>query len=264
MSRIVKLGQVKTPTVTPGYIGYYPGFQAATDTNLLDRSGKGNHATFGAQQTASYAWTTLANRFSVALNAGGSQNAAANLANGSAFIWNPALESLVAAFRLTCTATASNGPIFGNAHAAPSVGFKLEVQATTGVLRLNRYSTGAQTVVNTTTEAVADGTEHGVGFAWDAVAQRAYIYVDGVIASAFAGGSLITATDWFPFTTNNLCIGGVGHSAGGGGAALTYASAFRGIHLAKRTGALPSNAAGLFRRLNQFPHVLISATELPA
>lgn len=264
MSRVIKLGQVKTPTPTPGYIGYYPGFQDATDTNLLDRSGRSNHAVFGAQQTASFAWTTLANRYSVALNAGGSQNAAANLPNGSAFIWNPALESLIAAFKLTCTATALNGPIFGNAYASPSVGFKLEVQATTGFLRLNRYSTGAQTVVNTTTEAVADGTEHGVGFAWDAVAQRAYIYVDGVIASAFAGGSLITATDWFPFTTVNLCIGGVGHSSVGGTAAITYASAFRGIHIAKRTGALPSNVARLFNRLNSSPHVLISALELPA
>lgn len=265
MSRIVKLGQVKTPTVTPGYMAYYPGFQATSDTTLKDRSGKGNDATFGSDLTTTEAWSAVANRFSVPLGASGTENNAANMAiasSGSAgFVWDPATESLLLACKLTAAATASNGPIFGTSHGQPRTGFRLEVQATTGTLRFTRMNTTTNTVVNTTTAAVADSTEHGVGFAWDAVAQRAYIYVDGVVDAAFVGGSQVTATDWFPSLNTAFCIGGVGHTSG---KAITFASAFRGIHLAKRTGALPSNVADLFRRLNQFPHVLISATELPA
>lgn len=261
MSRIVKLGQVKTPTVTPGYMAYYPGFQDTADTSLKDRSGKGNDATFGSDLTTAEAWSALANRFSVPLDGSGTQNNAANMAIGTGFIWNPATESLILACKLTAAATAANGPIFGTSHGQPRTGFKLEVQATTGTLRLSRYSSTTNTVVNTTAEVVADGTEHGVGFAWDAVTQRAYIYVDGVVSAAFAGGSNITATDWFPSLNTAFCIGGVGHTSS---KAITFASAFRGIHLAKLTGGLPSNVAALFYRLNKFPHVLINSTELPA
>ena len=261
MSRVIKLGQVKTPTPTPGYMAYYPGFQATSDTALTDRSGKGNDATFGSDLTTAEAWSALANRFSVPLDSSGTQNNAANMAIGTGFVWYPATESLVLACKLTAAATAANGPIFGTSHGQPRTGWRLEVQATTGTLRFTKMNTSTNTVVNTTTEAVADGTEHGVGFAWDAVTQRAYIFVDGVVSSAFAGGSLVTATDWFPPLNTAFCIGGVGHTSG---KAITFASAFRGIHLAKRTGALPSNVADLFYRLHKFPHVLISATELPA
>lgn len=259
MSRVIKLGQVKTPTPSPGYIGYYPCLQANTDTVLTDRSGKGNHATFGADLTTGEAWVT-ANRFSVPLEGSGTQNNAANLAIGSGFAWNPATESFILATRFQAATTASNGQIFGTTNATPNLGFKLEVQVS-GALRLNRYTSGAQIVVNTTAEIVADGTPHGLAMVWDAVTQRMYLYVDGVVSAAFAGGSLITATDWFPSSNANFCIGGVGHLSN---KALTFASAYWGLHIAKRTGALPAGTPELIHRLNKFPHVLISATELPA
>lgn len=264
MSRVIKLGQIKTPTPSPGYIGYYPGFQDAADTTLLDRSGKNNHAALGANLVAAgTAFNGTANRFSVPLNSSGTQNNSANLPYGTAFQWNPATESLLIACKVTATATASNGPLFGISHGNPRPGFKLEILATSGAVRMLRYSASAATGGTASAAALANGSERSYVFAWDCqqAGPRVFHYIDGAIDANLVGGTLTTATDWYPSDNPNFCIGGSGHTSGN---SISFAASFRGIHIAKRTGPLPANIADLVARLHQFPHVLISAAELPA
>lgn len=260
MSRVVKLGQVKTPTRSPGYIGFYPGMQAGSDTNLTDRSGAGNNATFGSDLTIGEAWAT-AGRFSTVEDTGGTQNNAANLSNGVGFNFNPATESLLIFAKVTITAPAGTRPLVGNSNGTPNKGFGLKVTAA-GKARFDLHRTGADTIINTSSATLADASLHSFALALDAIAKTATVYIDGVVDTNFVGGSNLSAySDWYGPFTRDFCIGGAGHNSS---KSISMAQTGFGWHIVKRTGAMPSNIASLVARLHAFPLQLISATDFPA
>lgn len=263
MSRVIKLGQVKSVTPSPGYIGYYPCFQVSPDVMLTDRSGQNNHATFGTDQLATPAWAT-ASRFTVAEDVSGTKDYSASLAivsSGPGFNWSPSTESFLASFRLTMATPASNRPLLGTTQGTPNVGFELKVTAT-GKARFDLHSATSDYIFNSTSASVADGALHSVCLAYDATTKRVYVVVDGVIDAGFGAGGidLSARTDWYPFT-RKLVIGGVGANSN---KAITAGQSGFAWHLVKRTGGLPANWANLAARLHVRPTVLISASEFPA
>lgn len=260
MSRVVKLGQVKSVTRSPGYIGFYPGMQAGSDTNLTDRSGVGNNATFGSDLTIGEAWAT-AGRFSTVEDTGGTQNNAANLSNGVGFNFNPATESLLIFGKILMAAPAGTRPLFGNSNGTPNKGFGVKVSSA-GKARFDLHRTGADTIINTSTASIADGTLHSVALVLDAVAQDVKIYIDGVVDASFAPtNSLAAYSDWYGPFTRDFVIGGAGHN---GGKAITCSQTGFGWHVVKRTGAMPANIANTIARLHAFPLQIVSSLEIPA
>lgn len=260
MSRVVKLGQVKTPTRSPGYIGFYPGMQAGSDTNLTDRSGAANNATFGADLTIGEAWATTA-RFSTVEDVTGTQNNAANLSNGVGFNFNPATESLLIFAKVTITAPAGTRCLVGNSNGTPNKGFGLKVTAA-GKARFDLHRTGADTIINTSSSTLADGSLHSVALVLDAVAQDVKVYIDGVVDANFVATNSIAAyNDWYGPFTRDLCIGGAGHNSS---KSISMNQTGFGWHIVKRTGALPTGIAALIARLHAFPLQLISSSDFPA
>ena len=235
-----------------GYIGYYPGMQNATETSLRDRSGMGNAATFGAELSLAEAWATT-ERFSTPEDVTGTTNSGANLPT---FGWAPATESLLVFAKATITAPSSTRPLFGTSNTTPNLGFGLKVTST-GKLRLDLHQSGADVTIGTSAATLADGTENSFAFVFDAVARTVALYVEGVVDTNFSPAIDVTAYDgtWYPFTCQCV-IGGTGHTSS---QALTMAQASRYWHIAKRTGALPSNIATMVSRMHYAPNQLLMA-----
>ncbi len=252
----VKIGAIKT-SPSAGYIGFYPGFQAG-DTQLTDQSGKGNHATFGADLTASVAWTTTANRYSTTEDVTGTKAIGAQLAIGTGLQYSPATESLLLFGVVQMAAPAGTRSLVGCSVGTPNLGFGLRALST-GKARLEINRAGADQMLNSTTGSIADGTRHSFAVTFDAVAKRANVYVDGAADSAYGGIGTDTSawTDWYPFT-RAFAFGGVGHN---GNKIISCAQSSFGWHLLKRPGGLPSNIADIVARLHANPTVPLTATE---
>lgn len=255
MPNQLKIGALR-PNLSTGYIGFYPSFQTG-DTQLTDQSGKGNHATFGADLTASVAWTTTANRYSTTEDVTGTKAIAAQLAIGTGLQFAPATESLLIFGVVAMAAPAGTRSLLGVSVGTPNPGFGLRVLST-GKARLDICRAGADVLLNASTGTVADGTRHSVAIAFDGSTKRAFLWVDGAADSAYGGGTDISAyTDWYPFT-RSFAIGGVGHN---GAKVISCAQSSFGWHLLKRTGGLPSNINDIVARLHANPVVPLTAAE---
>lgn len=251
----------------PGVIAHYPCFQANTDTSLIDRSGAGNGAGFGADSVAANAWAA-ANRYTVQADATGTKAMGAFLP-WATVNWNMATESLILA-TVWNGAAATNRWIFGwgGNSAAAVQGFMVKSDSATNAIKL-QYSDGTTAAVNANAGAtvVADGTDHHVLFVWDGPAKRFWVYVDGapdltMNQSTNAGFDFTAAAAAMtPANFGPLVIGGVPHSAS---KHMTYAATMYGALIAKRTGSVPSNMATIARRLARHPLQVPSSTEWPA
>lgn len=252
----LKIGTIKS-NPSAGYIGFYPAFQAASDLQLTDQSGKANHAAFGADLTGSEAWSTLANYYSTPEDVGGTQANGAMLTMGAG-IYNPATESLLVFAKVKITAPGGTRPLFGTSNGTPNAGFGLKVTST-GKARVDLHRPSADLIINTSSASIADATVHTVALGIDAVLLRVYVWVDGVLDNNFvsAGGNTFAVSDWYPFT-RAFAFGGTGHN---GGKVLSMAQSSFGWHVLKRTGGLPANASDIVARLHQNPTIPLAATE---
>lgn len=274
MSNQLRLPARRAIARAPGVIAHYPCFQAVADgAVLIDRSGAGNGAAFGAALTAANAWAS-ANRLTLADNNSGTQ-AGGPFLSAAQLALNLATESFVISGIYNSTSTATH-PVFafgefsGSANGAN--GFIIRAQVTTGVAQLavNAGTSGVLTYGTPSAVAVsgaAVGDKH-VAMAYDATTKRLWLVIDGVIDASNSGVgmdvSAIVATMGVAnggIALGNLVFGGAPRA---GVNQQVWACTSYGWQVAKRVGGLPVNLDLVMRRLARHPLQVLSVSEWPA
>lgn len=260
----------------PGVIAHYPCFQAAAEgAVMIDRSGAGNNAAFGAQLLASNAWATP-DRLTLADNTSGTQAGAPFLAAGVLAL-NLATESFVVSGMYAATATASRpvvafGEISGAASAAN--GFILRSEVTSGVARLAACTGAAGGLSYGTASAVAIsgagvGDKH-LAMAYDAPNRKLWLIVDGVLdatANSGVGWDVAAAVAAMGAANGGTAFGNLvfgGAPRVNPAQQQVWACSLYGWQVAKRVGGLPANLDALARRLARHPLQVLTASEWPA
>jgi len=207
MSRVVKVGTLRSPSASAGYLGFYPSFQANTDAVWTDRSGKGNNGTI---PDTAVAWAT-ANRVSTSAVFNKAPNLATTvLANN--WTWNGTdRNSLLIFFKGVVTVPGSTLALFGNANSTTEGGIKCSINAS-AQLQINLYdrvnaqsffgTVGASTLIDASWGSVA----HSVAYVLDGPTNTAMIYKDGALLlsqSITSVTNLNSTGDFRPGATHN-------------------------------------------------------------
>lgn len=253
MSRVLRLGQIRTPTlanggIADGYIGYWPGFQASGDTVLTDRSGKGAHSSTLWSSTTP--WGT-SGYFSSANSSG--QFAKIPIAN-----WPQrfATHSLLVFGYGIVTKEGSDQAFFGMGQNTANTGFTLRVDAN-GAIQWASYGTGGSEFEGVTTETPwATAVLASFAAAWDAAARTVRIYVDGARAANYATPATVALDPATMDAGLNNPVG-IGGSVNG----IEVAANWKCIHAVYRAGALPLTIDGLVLRLHRSPTMPLTVAE---
>lgn len=250
MSKNIGLIATSTPVVpSTGYIGFYPGGQPTTDTELLDRSGNGRNATLGAALTAANAFGTTPGKLSTAygLNDGGCVLTQAQM---NSFTYG--LDTLFVFFRGILTIPAANTGVFG----ARTKGFCLRL-LTTGVVDAVVNKDAGDNFITAPAGNWADGAEHSHLFVFDSVNLRMYTYNDGAVNSAITATGAAMSAGTITGNTTGWRFGGYNNAA-------TCAGKFQAWHLLRKTGGVTSaQVAALANRMHRASHIMLSQTEWP-
>ena len=271
MSNQTKIAARRAFARATGVVALYPCFQSVAEgTNLIDRSGAGNGAAFGANLSAANAWAN-ANRLTTADNVSGTVAGSPYLA-GASLNWALATESLlVSGIVNIAAAPAATRHILGNGSSTSVRGFTVRYAVTTGLASIIAH--GASSLFGTAGTNIATGADIHIAMAIDAPNQRAYLFVNGAfdatangVASYVAGtGGLSYAAEAANMTAaclaNPFMLSGQAHT---GTISLTPTAQSYGWQVAKRTGALPSNIENVVKRLARHPVQMLSSTEWPA
>jgi len=278
VSNQLKIAARRAFVRAPGVIAHYPCFQSVAEgVFLIDRSGAGNGAAFGANLSAANAWAN-ANYLTTAENVSGT-NAGAPYLTGAQLGWDINTQSLLMAGVVNVTSSATHGAIMGNGSSATIRGIAVRVtqndDGTVGDREKPRMLVyGASTVFgNVGGVAVGGAGDIHIALAVDGPAQRAYLFVGGEYDAAANGNASFSvgigglsyasvAAD-LPAAAlaNPLMFNAQPHT---GTYALSANMKSNGWVVAKRTGNLPSNLAAVVKRLSRQPHQVLSSTEWPA
>lgn len=195
MSDLVHIGQAKTPAVSAGYIAFYPCFQATSDTQLTDRSGKGNHGTINSL-TTSEAWSTTANRASNPTTA----NHHFTLAKSAFSVWKwnaTRKDSLFISLRMKPTLPGSATPFMGNCNSATEGGLKFNVD-NTGKWQQGFYdkvNSASQFSALSTVDASWGSNDRTIALHLDGPNNTFTRYVDGVVLEGPVALSSVTVLE---------------------------------------------------------------------
>lgn len=262
-----------------GVFAHYPCFQSVAEgTQLLDRSGAGHSATFGANLSAANAWAN-AGYLTTAENLTGT-NAGAPYISGSTLNFNLLTESLLVAGIVNVTSSANHGAVCGNGSSSTIRGFAVRVtQNDDGVVgdrekpRILIYTSGGTTFGTLSAVSVGGVGDIHIAMAIDGPAQRIYLFVGGNYDTTANGGTEFTiGSNGLSFAanaaelaasalTNPLMFNAQPHT---GTFALSANMKSNGWVVAKRTGNLPSNLERVVKRLAANPQQPLSETEWPA
>lgn len=274
MSNQLKIAARRAFARAPGVIAHYPCFQAIADgAVLIDRSGAGNGAAFGAALTAANAWASP-NRLTLADNNSGTQAGGPYL-SAAQLALNLASESFIISGIYNSTSTASH-PVFGfgefSGAGNAANGFLVRALVTTGVAQLAVCAGTSGALVYGTPSAVAIsgaavGDKH-VAMAYDATTKRLWLVIDGVIDASNSNVGMDVAA---LVATMGAANGGtaLGNLVFGGAPRVganqqVWACTSYGWQVAKRTGGLPANLDVVMRRLARHPLQVLSSSEWPA
>ena len=181
MSRVVKVGTIRSPSASAGYLGFYPSFQANTDAVWTDRSGKGNNGTI---PDTAVAWAT-ANRVSTSTGFNKAPNVPTTvLAN---WTWNGEdRQSLLIFFKGLVTIPGSALSLFGNATNTTEGGIKCSINASAQLQinlydRVNNQSFFGTVDASTLIDASWGSVAHSLAYVLDGPTNTAMIYKDGAL-----------------------------------------------------------------------------------
>lgn len=260
MSKVVKLGQVKSPSPSSKYIAFCPAAQDSSDTILRNRAGA--DGTLGALTTGQ-AWAVAGRISSVA----GGSSKVATLPSGQS--WNPATDSMLFVFRAKCTLPGAKTGIAGHGADTTNVGWTIRCD-TAGQLEFWLYGAAGQAASSAVAGAFSATVEKTFAVAWDAPTSTAYIYV-------------LQDTDAAPSVASvkNMSLAAVGAigampqpcRVGGSAAATTVTGAYNNIHYllfpASGLPSIPATAVGnptlldnVIWRLHKNPLSPIMASEI--
>ncbi len=168
MSRIIKLGQTKTPTPSTKYVAFAPCAQDSSDTILRNRSGGADGSIGGL--TTGQAWAVAGRVSSIT----GGLSKCATLPAGQSF--NPASDSMLFVFRAKVTLPASKTGLAGHGADTTNTGWTIRCD-TAGQLEFWLYGSSGQTASSAVASAFSASVEKTFAVAWDAPTSSAYIYV---------------------------------------------------------------------------------------
>lgn len=264
MSRVIRTGQIKTPTASAGYIAYYPCLQAATDTSLIDRSGQGNHGSFNSLTTGE-AWvasnclsnpTTASHHVTLAKTA--LQYSSATL---KGWQWNATRrDSLFIAFRAKITLPAANNPFMGNANGTGEGGIKFNVD-NAAKLQFAFYDKINGTSQFSAQSAAIDASwaanYHSVALHLDGPNNAFTAYADGVPLSGLQSIALASVTVLEPQTsTFDWTVNGASQVSQVTGTAMAM-QAFHMLSVPQASGSI-ARPDHLAMRLHRSPFLLVS------
>lgn len=156
------MGRVSTPAPSPGVIGWWPCFQANTDTSVVDVSGKSRNLSFGAGLTTAEAWAA-ANAFSSVDTTADDCGILAR----SAFDWDfNAGENFLLSCLINAAAPAATRTLFGNGYNSTSAQGLRFIVKSTGVCAPWFYESTGDLFLADTSGALADSTTKHLMFAW--------------------------------------------------------------------------------------------------
>lgn len=239
MSNPAIIGMQSLESPAPGYLAWFPGLQANTDTQVTDRSGKGNHLT----KTASATWNNNATTgiWETANYFNSQESATAywtELANAVFAAWDySAGDSLLLAWRGLIVTPAATSRFLGNTAGAAIglcariytsrvVDFQLAYGATPTVLTLPAAGGTA------TQWGAASPSEAHYAIAIDGEAKKFYAFKDGVVDANVNGLTIGDGTTAYDFRapTAPFRFGGAASSSG-------ISASFRDFHVIRKAAA---------------------------
>ncbi len=254
---------------SPRYVGFWPLMQDATDgnTQLLDRSGTGNHLSLGPQAT--YSTVVGTSKYARIVSIAGANDRCLKLASASTLTWNmngTTPQSLIVAMVVKAPAPGTTAIVWGNRSATlPTDGINLQSD-TAGKPQIiikdgaTVYGSGAASAT------MCDDTDHMVVIMVDGTSKKLYGYMDGTVLSTM-NGATITASAGSTQGDVPWTIGSngdsVASSSGTWDTLLTSASLYvRHAHVLVMN-SWPSNYLDIMREITKNPHRTLSADLLP-
>ena len=226
------------------YLACIPGRQFVGSGAPKDLSNNACDGIIGAGTNDATVWAT--NGY-MTTAAGATNNVSLPLAKTT---FNLATESLLFSVLVKKTATGSSEQLFGNGDGVSTQGVYLSFRATTGKVRPVVNSSGG--VINGLTDSTAvfaDGNDHVLTVAFDAVTKQIALYRDGALSDLYNANFLGSTTP-----TVNFFLG----AAPSGGSIAQ----FSGVHLLKFTGGLPINLNRIAARLAARPFDYLSDSDI--
>lgn len=258
MGRPLRLGQVKTPTASSGYVAFYPCFQANTDTSLTDRSGQGNTGAFNSLTTGE-AWTAsncLSNPTTASHHV-----TLAKSALSAKWRWNASVrDSLFISFKCKVTLPGSNNPFMGNANGTSEGGLKFLVDASAKLQFAFYDKVNAASVFSSQSSAIDASwasNYHSVALHLDGPNNTFTAYADGVPLTGLASIALSSVTVLEPQTaTFDWTVNGASQLSQVTGTAMAM-FAFHMLAIPNSYGSI-ARPDHLAMRLHRSPLVLVS------
>ncbi len=237
------LGSRATPSAA--YLFMLPGKQFATSGAPKDVSNNLNDAAFGVNLSDASCW---ANAGYITTTAGTQTGITIPPAKTQ---FDLGSQSVLFSARINIASPAGNQAMFGPADASASQGFYISVRAGGKIRPVINTSGGAVTGLADSAATFADGTDHVMTVAIDAVTKQVFVFYDGCLSNVYAAN--------FSGTSAAVALFAIGASSGGGTA---YNGKYSGLHLLRFNGGLPLNLAKLAVRLAALPHDFLCDSDL--
>lgn len=229
---------VTPSTATPSqfYLACIPGRQFVTSGVPKDLSDNACDGVLGSALTDAALW---ANNGYMTTAAGANINVQLPLAKST---FNLGSESVVFSVMVRKSIPAAGEIMFGNADSGSAQGFFVSFRPTTGKVRPSVNASGGFIGSLSESAAVfADGTDHVMTVAFDAVTRQIFLWRDGALSDAYAA-------NWVG-TTSPVAAFFLGAASNGTGNVCQFA----GVHLLKFAGGLPINMNRIAARLAARP-----------
>lgn len=167
--------------------------------------------------------------------------------------WNPdiSINSMILAFDLKMANTGANTVIIGQGDSTKT-GVYVQSRSTGAISIGFRDSLGNTAVNVSNSVSVADGAEHSVMFAVDAVTKLTAIYIDGTLDSTFLNSNLVGSTT----STYDFVVGGNSITLNS-----STAMQIRYMHGLTFAGMLPTNLGVIAAKLKNFPRYPLLSTD---
>ena len=235
-------------TAASAYKFFIPGSQFAGSGNAKDKSGNGADAAIRAAYSDASTWAN-AGYFTTA--AGTDQALTIPLAKTG---FNLASQSIILSAVINAAVVGATDYLMGNSVNSTGYGIRLYKDGSGKLNGRIQTTSGAYTLA-ASTAVFADGTDHCMTFAIDAVTKSAYLWRDGCLSDTYTnvyadGGAAIL----------DFAFGQVNGNPSG----TSFAAKFRGAHLLVINGGLPLSMGLLAQRLAGAPMVHLTDMDLAA
>ena len=227
------------------YLFMIPGKQFVTSGAPKDISNNANDAAFGVNLTDANCW---ANAGYITTTAGTQTGITVPPAKTQ---FDLGSQSIIFSARINIASPAANQAMFGPADASAAQGFYISVRAGGKVRPIINTSGGAVTALADSAATFADGTDHVMTVAIDAVTKQVFLFFDGFLSNLYAAN--------FSGTSASVALFAIGATSGGG---TGYAGKYSGLHLLRFTGGLPTNLSKLAVRLAAMPHDFLCDSDI--